>query len=95
VKVIEYLEGHYIAQEEPFGMAYKWSPEGVVVECRCGARPTLMATRTICSGCGIDHVRIVRRELNGSKNGSQKTVDEVLHPWRYRKTPEGTETIPV
>ncbi len=79
MKVIEYLEGRYTAQEEPFGVAYKWSPERVVIECKCGARPTLTATMTICSGCGVDHALIARRELNDS----QKTVDKVLHPWRY------------
>ncbi len=85
MKVIEYLEGRYAAQEVPFGVVYKWSPEGVVMECKCGARPTLTASRTICSGCGVDHANVVRRELNGSRNGSQKTVDKVLHPWRGTK----------
>ena len=41
MKVIEYLEGRYTAQEEPFGVAYKWSPEHVVIECKCGqGRPS-------------------------------------------------------
>jgi hypothetical protein len=84
VKVIEYLEGHYTTQEEPFGVVYKWSPERVVVECKCGARPALTASMTICSGCGLDHRLIARRELNGS----QMTVDKVLHPWRYAKDRE-------
>ncbi len=84
MKVIEYLEGRYTAQEEPFGVAYKWSPERVVIECKCGARPTLTASMTICSGCGLDHRFIARRELNGS----QMTVDKVLHPWRYAKDRE-------
>ncbi len=85
MKVIEYLEGRYTAQEEPFGVAYKWSPERVVIECKCGARPTLTATMSICSGCGVDNALIARRELNGS----QKTVDKVLHPWRYAGDREG------
>ncbi len=84
--VIEYLEGCYTAQEEPFGVAYKWSPERVVIECRCGARPTLMATMTVCSGCGVDHALIARQELNGSQ---KKTEDKVLHPWRYAGDREG------
>jgi hypothetical protein len=84
VKVIEYLEGHYTTQEEPFGVVYKWSPERVVVECKCGARPTLTASMTICSGCGLDHRPTARQELNGS----QITVDKVLHPWRYAKDRE-------
>jgi hypothetical protein len=80
VKVIEYLEGYYTAQEEPFGVACKWSPERVVIECECGARPTLTSFVSICSGCGIDHALSTRQELNGSR---EMTVDKVLHPWRY------------
>ena len=86
MKVIEYLEGRYAAQEEPFGVAYKWSPERVVVECRCGARPTLTVSRTICGGCGVDHALIARRELS---RRSQTTVDKVLHPWRHAGDREG------
>jgi hypothetical protein len=41
-KVIEYLQGRYAAQEKPFGVVYRWSLERVV-ECKCGARPTLTA----------------------------------------------------
>ena len=82
MKVIEYLEGHYTTQEEPFGVVYKWSPERVVVECKCGARPVLTASMTICGGCGLDHARTARQELNGSR---EMTVDKVLHPWRYAK----------
>jgi hypothetical protein len=93
VKVIEYLQGGYTAQEEPFGVAYKWSPEGVVIQCECGARPTLRATMTICSGCGVDHALIARRELNGSQQQQQQqqqtSVDKVLHPWRYAGDREG------
>ena len=80
MKVIEYLEGHYTAQEEPFGVAYKWSPKRVVIECECGARPTLTSLVSICSGCAIDHALSTRQELNESR---EMTVDKVLHPWRY------------
>lgn len=85
MKVIEYLEGRYAAQEEPFGIVYKWSPECVVVECECGARPTFTASMTICGGCGVDHALIARRGLGGSR----MTVDKVLHPWRYAGNREG------
>jgi|SRR5215217_9154111 len=78
-KIVGRLEGQYEAQEIPLGVVYKWTPESVVVECTCGARPSLTASRTICGGCGVDYALIARRELNGS----QRTVDEVLHPWRY------------
>ncbi len=85
MKVIEYIEGRYAAQEEPFGVAYKWSPERVVIECKCGARPSLTASMSVCSGCGVDHALLARQELNGS----QMTVDKVLHPWRYAGNREG------
>ncbi len=85
MKVIEYLEGCYAAQELPFGVVYRWSPERIVVECKCGARPTLTASRTVCGGCGVDHALSTQRELNGS----QKPVDRVLHPWRYAGDREG------
>ncbi len=78
-RIVERLEGHYEAQEMPFGVVYKWSPESVVIECECGARPSLTASKTICGGCGVDYALVARRELNGS----QSTVDKVLHPWRY------------
>ena len=35
---------------------------------------------TTCGRCGMDHPLVARRELNGSQ---KKTVDKVLHPWRY------------
>jgi hypothetical protein len=41
VEVLERLEGHYDAQEVPFGVVYRWCPECVVVECKCGKRLTL------------------------------------------------------
>ncbi len=78
-RIVERLEGHYEAQEMPFGMVYKWSPESSVIECECGASSSLTASNTICGGCGVDYALIARRELNGS----QSTVDKVLHPWRY------------
>ncbi len=67
-------------------MAYKWSPERVVIECERGARPTLTSLVSICSGGGIDHALSTRQELNGSR---EMTVDKVLHPWRYAGDREG------
>ena len=49
LQVTEYLQGRYTAQEKPFGVVYRWSPERVV-ECRCGARPTLTTSMTTCGG---------------------------------------------
>ncbi len=77
--IVERLEGHYEAQEIPFGVVYKWSPGSVVIKCECGARLSLTASNTICSGCGVDYALVARRGLNDS----QSTVKKVLHPWRY------------
>jgi len=41
VEIIERLEGHYEAQEVPFGIVYSWSPECLVAECGCGERVAL------------------------------------------------------
>ncbi len=86
VRVIEHLEGCYAAEEVPFGVVYEWSPECVVIECECASRTTLTAFMTICSGCGIDHAEVVRREL-----GTMQTRAGVkdLHPWRYAGEREG------
>jgi len=52
VRAIEHLEKYYTAQEISFGVAYKWSPECVGIECECGLRTTLTVSRVVCSGCG-------------------------------------------
>jgi len=82
--IVGRLEGHYEAQDIPFGVLYKWSPESVVINCECGARPSFTASNTICGGCGVDYALIARQELNSS----QSTVDRVLHPWRYAEDRE-------
>jgi len=42
VKVIEYLEGYYTAQEEPFGVAYKWYQNVSLLSANAGQdRPSL------------------------------------------------------
>ncbi len=41
MEIIERLEGHYEAQEVPFGIVYSWSPECLVAECGCGERVAL------------------------------------------------------
>lgn len=87
-RVIERIEGCYVAQEEPFGVSYKWSPECFVIECECcGTRTTLTASRAVCSGCGVDHADIVRREMNYFSQG--KVGEARLHPWRYAGDREG------
>jgi hypothetical protein len=88
VQVIEHLIGCYTAQEVAFGVTYTWSPECVVVVCECGARTTLTASMSVCSGCGEDHARIVWRELSRSQTREIKE-DKELHPWRYAGDREG------
>ncbi len=83
-KVIERIEGCYEAQEVPFGMVYKWSPECLVVECGCGKMLTLTCLTATCSECGADHTAVVHEELAG-----QCLDEEGLHPWRYPRDREG------
>src|SRR5215217_949053 len=83
-RVVERIEGCYEAQEVPFGMVYKWSPECLVVECGCGKMLTLTCLMATCSECGADHAAVVREELVG-----QCSEDEALHPWRYAGDREG------
>lgn len=82
-KVIEGVEARYEVQEVDFGKVYKWRPERVVVECRCGERLSLGASRTTCADCGSDHMEVIQEESAGSRQS-----DEVLHPWRYSEDHE-------
>jgi len=84
-QVVEHLQGHYEAQEVPFGVVYKWCPEYLVIHCGCGKRTILTGTLTGCSGCGADHAVLV------GKRGIVQPVqaDETCHPWRYAGNREG------
>ncbi|MDX6382260.1 MAG: hypothetical protein QOI57_3284 [Rubrobacteraceae bacterium] len=78
-QVVERLEGHYEAQEIPFGVVYRWCPECLVIQCGCGKRTSLTGTLTSCSGCGTDHTALV-----GKREVVQPVQeDETCHPWRY------------
>lgn len=83
MQVIECIEGHYEAQDVEFGRVYRWSPDGVMVECDCGERMVLGGFVTTCDGCGADHMAVVRDEL-----GAGRLEDEILHPWRYTEDRE-------
>ena len=72
--VIERTQGHYEVQETPYGEAFVWCPECVVVECACGERPILSASRSTC-GCGADHEVLIREELT-----SRRSSEEASHP---------------
>ena len=41
MQVIERVAEHYDTQEVEFGRTYRWCPECVVVECKCGKRKTI------------------------------------------------------
>lgn len=84
-QIIECLEGHYEAQEVPFGVVYRWCPECVIVECGCGKRLILSSLMVSCGGCGAEHAAVVRGELGGT--GRQE--DEALRPWRYAGNRKG------
>jgi hypothetical protein len=76
-KVIERLEAHYEVQDVEMGKVYRWWPESVVVECKCGKRPTLTAFKKACGECGADHRAIVEGVLE-----ARPEEEEVDHPWR-------------
>jgi len=84
-KIVEYFEGHYEAQEAPFGMVYKWCPERVVVECECGERATLTNATTTCVGCQIDYAAEVEHWLRAEY---PEVADEALYPWRCARERE-------
>ena len=88
MEIIERLEGHYEAQEVPFGIVYSWSPECLVAECRCGERVALTPSMSTCAGCDTDHAVIVQLEWL-LPCGRPETADEVLHPWRHAGDREG------
>jgi hypothetical protein len=84
VQVIERIAEHYDTQEMEFGRIYRWCPESVVVECKCGKRRTLTRSALIevkpdCE-CGMDHAGNVREEV------VLESLDEdyeAHHPWHY------------
>ena len=79
--VIEHVEGHYETHIMPYGQAYVWCPECVVVGCDCGEMLTLTTSECVC-GCGADHAALVR-EITASHDPRRGA----LHPWdrEYRE----------
>jgi hypothetical protein len=77
VLVIGRTEGHYEAQEVPFGKVYAWRSGRVVIECDCRAVMSFTYSVTVC-GCGTDHAAAIQEELDARRLG-----DEEIHPWRY------------
>ncbi len=91
MEVIEHLEGHYEAQEVPFGVVYRWCPECVVLECACGkrttlSRSTLIDSHTAVCECGEDRTD---EDQEVALVGQMIKTDGVYHPWRYAEDREG------
>ena len=79
----EHTEARYDMQEVEMGQVYTWRPESVEVECSCGERLILTASRTTCGGCGADHEVAASEGLEDKRLG-----DKAAHPWRYAEDRE-------
>ena len=90
MRVVERVAGQYETQDLEFGRLYKWHPERVMVECKCGKRSTFKRLEIIDSiptcECGEDHSARVREELVIE----MLEDDEVVRPWRHWRSFEGT-----
>jgi hypothetical protein len=75
-QVIERVEAHYEVQRVEMGTVYRWCPESVVIECECGERATLTASRSACGECEADHEATTEEVLD------VRQEDKVDHPWR-------------
>jgi hypothetical protein len=75
-RVIERAKAHYEVLEVELGLVYRWCPESVVIECNCGERLTLTASRTTCGVCGAEHASIAQEVLE------VRPEDKADHPWR-------------
>ncbi len=92
MRVIERVAEYYDARDTEFGKNYRWCPEEVVVECKCGKRMTLKRSKLIDAGaaceCGAEHTDSVREEV------LIRLLDEDHerhhHPWRYWHTTRDT-----
>ena len=87
MRIIERAEAHYEVHEVEMGKVYKWYPESVTIECNCGARQSLTASRTTCGKCHTDHTALITEEVL-----APRPEDKVDHPWRsvhpyYTPTP--------
>jgi hypothetical protein len=88
VQVIERVAEHYDTQEVEFGRIYRWCPECVVLECKCGKRKTLSRSDLIKANpdceCGADNTASVRAEV--VLELLDKDYEAHHHPWRYWHT---------
>lgn len=81
--VIEHVEGHYETHIMPYGRAFVWSPECVVLGCDCGEMAILTASEAVC-GCGVDHEALVRgiTASRGSRCGAAHPWDREYREWQ-------------
>jgi hypothetical protein len=89
-KVIERARACYEDQDVEYGKVYRWNPESVVVECRCGEEVSLTRSEPVCEECGAEHMGIVREDLSDR----QPQTDEDVHPWRYSGDGEVDGALP-
>ena len=84
--VIEHVEGHYETHVMPYGQAYIWCPECVVVGCDCGEMVILTASEAGC-GCGIDHEALFRETTAspGLRHEASHPWDQEYREWRERQ----------
>ncbi len=75
-RIIERVEAHYEVHELEMGTLYRWCPQSIVLQCNCGANPTLTTSKTTCSGCGADLAAITEEMLDPCPE------EEVMRPWR-------------
>jgi hypothetical protein len=80
VRIVERTEAHYKAKEMEFGKVRRWYPERLVLECRCGERPTLTSTVTACDGCGKDYMLVFRVESASRPFGGEADMGNGSSP---------------
>ena len=78
--VTERIKAHYEVQDLEMGKVYRWCPESIVVECKCGKKLTLTASKNVCGQCDADHRAIVEEALEARLAEYEEEVD---HPWHY------------
>jgi hypothetical protein len=97
MRIIERVGGYYSEEELPFGTCYRWHPCRITIECHCGERQrytrSQLIERVLQCKCGEGETRRLRTQL--LIEVVEEEVGNMFHPWRYHKTPEEAETLPV
>ena len=93
MQLIERVAEHYEVQEVELGRVYKWCPECVVVECKCGKRAVhkraqLIGLEVTACECGKDEMARVREEVVFEV--IEEDYEATHHPWRYWRPPPGS-----